>query len=233
MRLFTAKKNEQMREFDLPETYHDLSWGQAMALIEINQDDPDAMLKTVAAMTGIEAEWWRDTTESNEFIRVAIQCQQFMNDWAKSFDDISGTALINPVLIDGGVITLPNEIGQESTGQYFDALTYQSQWRKQEQSEEGVSPIDTFRLYEKVFRIYAYPSASNGPYNAGKAMTMNINSVPFQAVIGWAYFFLTSQGRLKDGTQTNVPEVRTQTKSVRRVLSKSLRTLAFWQRSTN
>ena len=233
MKLFTAKKGDSQRDFNLPETYHDLTWGQAMALIEIDQDDPDAMLKTVAAMTGIESDWWRDTTESNQFIQVAIECQQFMNDWAKSFNDPSSMSMINPVLIDGGLITLPDEIGQQSTGQYFDALTYQSQWRKQQESEEGIRPLDTFQLYEKVFRIYAYPSASNGPYNAAKAMSMNIDSVPFQAVIGWAYFFLTSPDELKIGTKTNVQTRRTQTRKGKQALSKLLRNLAFWQRSTN
>jgi hypothetical protein len=156
-----------------------------------------------------------------------------MNYWAKTFDSPESIALINPVMIDGGLVRLPTEIGQETTGQYFDALTYQAKWRKQEESEEGITPSDTFALYEKIFRIYAYPSMSNGPYNAGKAMTMDISKTPFNAVIAWAYFFLTNQARLKDGTQTNAPKARTQTKKNRRVFRKFLNSLGFWQRSTN
>jgi len=233
MRLFTAKKEKQHRDFDLPETPNDLTWKQAIELVSIEPEDPDGMLKTVAAMTGIESDWWRNTTESSAFIKVAIDCQQFMLFWAKSFDSPESMPLINPILIDGKAITLPDEVGQESTGQYFDALTYQSQWRKKEESEEGLKPVDTFGLYEKIFRIYAYPSITGEPYNAGKAMTMDIDSIPFPAVIGWAYFFLTNQARSKDGRQTNARGVRTQTKNVRQGLSRLRRTLVSWLRSTN
>lgn len=226
MKLLTAIFKKKRFDFDLPETISELNWGQVTELIKIEPDDPDYLVKLVSIMTGIDAGEWRETTETAQFIELAISCQKMMNSWASEFADPEASKRNPTVTINGKTITFPDEIGHQSVGQYQDCIAMQSKWRRDNDEAETFDAAATFGLYENIFRIYAQPLV-DGEYDYAKAMDLDISEVPYLDVIAWAYFFLISSRESKSGTKTNAHLHRTLMKRYRRVIPKFLRSSDF------
>lgn len=228
MRLLRAVKEDKGIDFELPENVRELTWGQANGLVNLEQDE-NYTLNLVSLMTGIDSDFWRESTDTNQFIQLAIDCQAFTNDWIKHASNLTEERRNPTITIDGVTVTMPDDVGDCTVGQYQDALAYSSKWRNGYDEEEHDVPA-TFKLYGTVFKIYLHPLLSGESYNHSEALTLDIDEVPFTDVVAWAYFFLSNQERLNRGIRTNANLGRTVLKKPMRGFQRLLKSLAFWQR---
>lgn len=216
MRLLTAIFGEEQREvnFSFPQRPSELTWGQAMDLVSIKDDSPERMLELVSYLTEIPVDEWRDSEDTEAFINLAIDAQSFLNEWGKELGKPK-TPRAGTVVIEGSEVTLPDEIGQKTVGQYQDVLHLQNKWAEESKDNDDYPISGTFSFYANIFRIYVQPLL-DGKYDYTKAMALDIRDVPYPDVIDWAYFFLTSQQKLKNGIRTNVKQHRTQVRKRKR-----------------
>lgn len=228
MKLLRAVKEGKDIDFNLPENVRELSWGQANGLVNLEQDE-SYTLNMVSLMTGIEPDFWRSSTDTNQFIQLAIECQAFTNDWVQHASNLTEERRNPTITIEGKTVTMPDDVGNCTVGQYQDALAYSSKWRDSYDEENHDVP-ETFKLYGIVFKIYLQPLISGSDYNHAEALVLDIDEVPFTDVVAWAYFFLSNQEKLNRGIKTNAQQERTVLKKPMRGFRQLLKSLAFWQR---
>lgn len=230
MKLLSAIKGEAKHDFDMPETVEELTWQQAKQLVQLDGED-DFHVNLVAILTGISAEFWRETTDVDAFLQLAIECLHFLNNFRKETSFTDDRAMNPLVSIGEEQVQMPDDIGFESVGQYQDSIAYLAKWRNQ-YDEENHDVIETLNLYEKIFKIYLQPILQKKPYSHAEAMAINVDAVRFIHLIQWSSFFLASLKSWKPGIKQNAPRNRTPLKSKLLAFLGWLKSLAFWQRST-
>ena len=246
MKYLTARKNKKRIDFELPTRVGELEWGQAKALIELDTEDREYTLKMVSALTKVEEAFWRDSQDVDTYLRLAVECQTFMNSWVSEFVDWTERPSNPTVEVDGQVVEMPEDIGYVSVGQYQDSLALASAYQKSlRYSEEELAEMDlaedeeepvkqdmvgAFFMYEKLFKVYLYPLLSGGVYDYAESQLISIDQIPFEDVIKWSYFFLTSPTGLKGGTQGNARKVRTPKKRFKQVMKRFLKSSGSGQR---
>lgn len=214
MKILTLVFNDGEQKINLPTSIQDLTWGQAMNLIDLDQG-PEYTMQLVSIMTGIPADTWRQSTETRPFLQLAIECQAFVNVWAEELADVTDDPISPVIEYEGKKIHFPDDIGRLSIGQYQDVMTLRWKWGEKNEQTETPNIKDSFELFAKTFQIYLQPLIDGDDYSYPKALGLNINSCRYIDVVSWSYFFLNSLNELNPGTPLNQPADNTQPKNNR------------------
>jgi hypothetical protein len=225
MILLEADINGKVIQFDLPDSHDELTFGQITKIAELEAKDGSYLREIVNILSGIDAKEWEGCTDLEKYIIIEAHCVRVVSDWTKAINAAEISYRPTSVKIGDVSINFPEEILNETVGQYQDCIATWSafskgneQWEKNAEGTPLPPMIEVLKLHGNLFKIYA-DTLLHDHYSYGRAMALDISGAKWKDVFGWGNFFLGRVVQLSRGTQNNVPGSASHRKNLRRELS--------------
>jgi hypothetical protein len=238
MILLEAKKDGEIREFQLPDTHKEITFGQVLNIAQLAQKgDPNMYLKSlVSVLSGVDPEFWEGCTDMENYLLIEAHCLRVSSDFSRAINGEEISYRPEKVMIGDQEVSFPEELLNETVGQYQDCIAlwaaFTSKKDDWEKSADGnpLPPLPAIlEAHGSIFKIYA-DKLINNDYSYKRAMSLDISQISWAEVYAWGNFFLYRAISLSRGIKSNVPDSNTQTTKLQPEPNSSGRIGAFFSR---
>lgn len=195
------------KAIDFPHGWHDLTWGQFLAITNIDytdKRDSEIRIEVVSILTGQTLDYWKASTDIETYAAISSTI-----DWVFStnFEEVISGMQDRPFIrvnYEGEQYTMPSDVGTLPVALFEDAKfilqDYFAILKEAQEEPEKVNHKALFRNIENIFKIY-FQYVKDGEYSYRKAQEIDISGLPLVVVIRWKDFFLAGLIGFLNSTQ--------------------------------